>query len=345
MILPMNYQRDSKDDFRQYGQTYRFQLDRRPGRSRLKRKCPKCGREKCFTPYVDVETGEEVGIPFGICDHARTCGYHNRPKGSDVGDKGLWLSNNSCKPEFLMPEYDITNFIPFEEAAKTISPDNTNTMFKFLSRYWDKNLVSNIFRKYYVGTTSLWEWQGCCLFWQIDKNFTCRTGKIMDFEIREDNGKWVDIKRVKEGIDKIPHVMFYHALKGNDFTLRQCLFGEHLLNFCSLNKNINIVESEKTAIICAINKPSEIFIATGGLNNFRPEVMKSLRGRKIIAFPDKGSAFDVWSKKIKEALPEYHITVSDYLQKNKDAADGEDVADLIIRNRVSGCSSIPDSSK
>lgn len=320
-------------DYRVFDNVPRFQLDRRPGRSRLKARCPQCGKDHCLTLYVDVTTGQPVGDIFGRCDHERKCGYDKRPTGKDVGDKELWVSGNDCYKAFRPRENPgLINYIPFSEIAPTINPGMNNTMFNFLSSLWDRNLVSDVFRRYYVGTMDLWTWKGCSVFWQIDKEFMCRTGKIMEYYIKkDDNGNYADIKRVK---DDFPHVTFYHALKGQDFVFKQCLFGEHLLNYCPQNKRINLVEAEKTAIICSINKPNEIFLATGGLQNMRPEVMSPLLGRKVTAFPDKGEAFNTWKEKIGSNLRGYNITVSDYLQNVDYVEDGGDLADMIIINKL-----------
>lgn len=325
-------------DFRQYGSVYRFQLDRRPGRSRMKLDCPGCGKKRCLTPYIDVETGQLVGNEFGRCDHERTCGYDKRPTGRDVGDRDLWVSGNKCYKAFRPPvQPDVINYIPFDEFGKTINPDTNNVFFLFLSSLWGKEIVSEVFRRYYIGTMDLWGWKGCSIFWQIDKNFMCRTGKIMEFEIRRDEeGRMTDVKRVKEktGEDEIyNHVMFYHSLHARDFLFRQCLFGEHLLSLYP-NKTVNLVEAEKTAIVCSVNKPDELFVATGGLQNLRPEVMNVIRDRKITVFPDKGSAYDIWKEKIEGIMPGTKVKVSDYLQKISDISDGADVADLIIKNKV-----------
>lgn len=319
-------------DVRSYGEEYRFQLDRRPGRSRMKLDCPKCGKKRCFTPYIDVTTGEIVGPEFGRCDHERTCGYNNSPK---LNGKDIWVSRNDVKQAFLKQKvWDVINEITFCDFMKTVNPGASNVLFRFLASLWNERLVETIFRRYFVGTMDLWSWKGCPVFWQIDKNFHCRTGKIMDYKIKEEEGRWVDVKRVKEGVEERPHVMYYHSLIGHDYLLQQCLFGEHLLNMFPEDQTINIVESEKTAIICSINKPSELFLATGGLQNFRPEVMESIKGRKIVAFPDKGSAAEVWKKKIAENLPYHEIKVSEYLNSVDSIGDGGDIADMIINNKV-----------
>lgn len=320
-------------DFRTYREEYRFRLDRRPGRSRLKLDCPQCGRKRCFSPYVDVTTGEIVGAEFGRCDHERTCGYHNPPKGKDLKDKSLWVDSKEVKMAFLKPRYgDIANYIEHEERMSCDIGLGENVLYRFLASLYDPFLVEAVFRRYMVGTMDLWSWKGCPVFWQIDKDYVCRTGKIMHYAIKKEKEEWVDVKRVKE--NDSAHVMYYHALKGQDYVLRQCLFGEHLLNYFPKDQTVNIVEAEKTAIICTINKPTELFLATGGLNNFRPEVMGALKNRKIKAFPDKGSAYDVWKKKIEERLPYYGIEISDYLNHVDSVGDGGDIADMIINNKV-----------
>lgn len=323
-------------DYRINGNVPRFQLDRRQGRSRFKMRCPQCGKERCLTPYVDAVTGQPIGPEFGRCDHERKCGYDNRPKGKDVADKELWVSNNDVKKDFKYPvNPDITNFVPMSEVLMSVNPASNNTMYDFLTIIFPPSEVRDIFRRYFVGTMNLWKWVGCSVFWQIDTSFTCRTGKIMEYYIKKDgDGNPVNVKRVKEGENEFPHVTYYHSLHGKDYQLRQCLFGEHLLNFATPEQTINIVESEKTAIICAIEKPNELFLATGGLQNFRQEVMNVLRGRKVVAHPDKGEAFNIWQEKIAKNLPYMNIKVSDYLQKVDSLEDGDDIADLIIKRKL-----------
>ena len=282
-------------DFRIYGQVPRFQLDRRPGRSRLKARCPKCGKERCFTLYVDTKTGQPVGNEFGRCDHERRCGYDNRPTGKDVGDRELWISNNDVLKAFqISPNNDVTNFIEMKDVLETINPNESNTLFRFLSALWDRNFVESVFRKYMVGTKDLWSWTGSSVFWQIDKNFVCRTGKIMDYEIKEENGIMVDVKRVKD--NDYPHVMFFHALNSQDYSLRQCLFGEHLLPR-QPDTTVCVVEGEKTAVICAMEMPQYIWLSCGGCQGLAQARCASLAGRRIMVFPDI-DAIPLWRDKL-----------------------------------------------
>lgn len=47
----------------------RFILERYRSGGSNRYVCPQCGRKKCFTRYVDLETGEYVADECGKCDH------------------------------------------------------------------------------------------------------------------------------------------------------------------------------------------------------------------------------------------------------------------------------------
>lgn len=115
-----------------------------------------------------------------------------------------------------------------------------------------------------------------------------------------------------------------------DWELTQCLFGEHLLAQYP-DRPVALVESEKTAVICAATMPEYVWLATGGKSQFN-ERLNVLKGREIIAFPDV-DGFDTWTEKAK-ALPELNIKVSNLLQKEATDEEKEqhiDIADWLIR--------------
>lgn len=101
---------------------------------------------------------------------------------------------------------------------------------------------------------------------------------------------------------------------------------------------IHIVESEKTALICAIHFGDfehHLFIACGGLKNLRTDMMQSLfdADRDIFLWPDKDGIED-W-RKFQEKFPNKRITLyTDFLEQNWQEQDGNkaDVADIIIRS-------------
>ena len=92
-----------------------------------------------------------------------------------------------------------------------------------------------------------------------------------------------------------------------------------------------MVESEKTAIICAGLIPKFIWLATGGKSQLNAR-LNVLKGRSITAFPDI-DGYDTWCQKAAE-FRELGIKVADLLQKHgteQDRADHIDIADWLIR--------------
>ena len=130
-------------------------------------------------------------------------------------------------------------------------------------------------------------------------------------------------KRIKKPYN---HINWLHkAVKEPNFNLSQCLFGLHLING-DYQKNIAIVESEKTAIIMSIFLPDFIWLATGSKSNFKFELLKPLKKRNCIAFPDKGE-YSNWSNKAKELKSKgFKIEVSNILEQTS-FKNGFDLAD------------------
>lgn len=58
----------------------RFVLERYRSGGSNRYVCPQCGRKKCFTRYVDLETGKYVADECGKCNHTASCGYHYPPR-------------------------------------------------------------------------------------------------------------------------------------------------------------------------------------------------------------------------------------------------------------------------
>ena len=145
---------------------------------------------------------------------------------------------------------------------------------------------------------------GGVIFWQIDHAEHVYDGKIMYYQDNchrdhHHNPTWVSAELM-------------HFYLGDDYpydclpAFSHCLFGTHLLredwsnssdscDSCSL-KPVAIVEAEKTAIICSERYPRFIWLAPGGLEALKPEVLFPLRQRKIILFPDTDETGETYKK-------------------------------------------------
>lgn len=118
--------------------------------------------------------------------------------------------------------------------------------------------------------------------------------------------------RIKDPTAKTPITWVHSLLKQRgvlpqEWELTQCLFGEHLLKKYP-DKPVCLVESEKTAIICACINPECIWLATGGKGQLNDRV-EALDGRTIIAFPDV-DGYDAW---VTKAAERPYLNIADIL--------------------------------
>ncbi|MCH3924409.1 MAG: DUF6371 domain-containing protein [Bacteroidales bacterium] len=303
----------------------RYNLEKYHGPS-SKHTCPKCGRSKCFVYYVDNENNNQIIDPTcGKCDHIQSCGYHLSPKDYFAINKRVApKSNIFIKTNTNTSPNTSPNTIPTKIFQLTTT---RNHHFKdFLLSLFDEKEVNNALVKYHVTGTKDYK----TIFWQTDYYNNIHSGKIIDYNP-------IDGHRVK---DKYPQVQWVHnllikqGLLTKNFTLKQCLFGEHLLRAYNGSDKIVVVESEKTAIIMSIADKSKLWLACGGLQNINKELFRTMTDNNIhhiILLPDKGCC-DLWTKKKYEIENDLLIklTVSKFIEKIPIIQDGEDIADLQI---------------
>jgi len=172
------------------------------------------------------------------------------------------------------------------------------------------------------------------IFYQIDFERRCRTGKIMKYDRK--SGHRIKDEQVGGKITWVHAVLRQSAdpllRLPEEWALTQCLFGEHLLKQHPF-KSVALVESEKTAVICSAFWPEYIWLATGGKSQLNDR-LQVLRGRKVVAFPDVDGYLE-WKEKLSRVRG-LDITVSDVLEKEatfEDRANHVDIADLLIRQQ------------
>lgn len=172
---------------------------------------------------------------------------------------------------------------------------------------------------------------GYTIFWQIDELGKVRTGKFMLYKPDGHRDKetpynftWAHSLLAKAGrID----------LEKQD--LHTTLFGMHLLNFHP-SAVVNIVESEKTALLAAImwGHPEKwIWMASGGLSMLSPSKLNPIirQGRLIYLYPDKDGV-ESWKQQAK-LIGYKGLTVDTrYLDYYWREGDGKkaDLGDIIV---------------
>jgi hypothetical protein len=282
--------------------------------------CPGCQqRDKTFALYIDTNTGEPIHPSVGRCNREGKCGYHYTPKQYFQDNPGQQKSPEPFRMPPITPKPKPVSFIPVDTFKASLKGYNGNHFVKYLINLFGMETAGELVSKFFIGSSDYWE--GATIFWQIDRQGKIRTGKIMLYSPTTG-------KRVKEPFN---HINWVHTvLKQAEFGLSQCLFGEHQLKDNS--KPVAIVESEKTAIIASVYFPQFIWLAFGGIG-FSPDKCQSLKGRKVILFPDlKG--FEKWNTKAKELSHLARFQVSDLLERKATEAErmeGLDLADYLIR--------------
>jgi len=278
-----------------------------------------------FTRYLEVDTGNYLAEYVGICNHANSCGYHFPP------GKYFQTYSNSTGTD-LKQQLKARNYLQFKKKSNNnpdyIEPSHMNNtlinytenkLFQFLKTIIDTATLEKIARQYRLGTCNHFG-VGTTIFWQIDITGRIRTGKMIKYDPQTG-------QRVKKPFPLTNWVHSVHYSK--TFNLCQCLFGEHLLNKDPLLP-VALVESEKTAIIAKALIPDYLWLATGGLKEFKQSKLEVLKGRRVVAYPDLG-AYNYWLKCLTKL--NIHITISDFLEKNssKEQHDkGMDVADFLL---------------
>jgi len=300
---------------------YRLQTYKEGG----KKICPQCGK-KTFVPYID-SAGQIIDTSCGRCDREDKCGYHYTPR--EFFRDHEWMVEKSV-PTYIKPQPQPKAPTIFD----TISPAylqkslhlkeslevSCEPLFQYLQKFFPFDTACEVWNLYYVGISK----QNKVIWWQIDTNGKIHTGKVMAYL---ENGHR----------DKKQHPSWVHSLLGlKDFNLSQCLFGEHLLSVFP-NKRVGLVEAEKTAVICAMEYPDNVWLSVGGKKNLSEEKISILKNRSVRVFPDCGGVQE-WRQKIdtiKRKYPTFDISVFDTesIATDTEIKDGADIADVILREK------------
>ena len=288
--------------------------------------CPKCGK-KTFVCYVD-ENGEVLDESVGKCDRADKCAHHYPPR-EYFKDNNLQAPRPTTMVKPSLPAYVLPSYIDPDIFKKSVNGDKyrLNRLLTYLTGFasFEDDTVHRVAKEYYIGTAK--HWDGATVFWQVDQNGRVHAGKIMLYNT-------ITGKRIK---DPFPHVTWVHTVLGlQNFNLKQCLFGEHLLGKYP-DKPVAVVESEKTAFILGCIVPQCVAVACGGCSNLTSAMCQPLRGRDVVLLPDNGK-YDEWTEKGKSMAHMFKsLWISDFMEYAyiHGSRVGADIADYITQEYFS----------
>lgn len=301
--------------------------------------CPNC-QHLTFTPFVRTDTNGSdneiwAGDEFGRCDRENECAYFSAPTVENGGYFSDTETNTNTtihtpvkrafRPQARpLNELFIKNEI-FQSLEAKNDPSNNVLLkaFGYFDEYAKYCDLAQSIKDYNVMAVN----SDYVIYWQIDTKNKKRAAKLMYYT--------PDGHRVKDG--KGPAVKWLHKIAPDSYTgtdLRQCFFGQHLLNSYPKGKPVCIVESEKTAILmrtvpARMGEPV-LYLATGGSNNLAKLLENEhdcLKGRHVFVFPDVG-CYDLWSSIIKNYK---EIAAIDIRSQFNDLKEGDDMADHFIK--------------
>ena len=199
---------------------------------------------------------------------------------------------------------------------------------------WDEEQRARLQQTLWMYCVGGWR-DGRVVFWQIDHTGVPRSAKLM--------------KYLSDGHrDKTQHPGWIYNQDGcrqrlmpDEHEIINPLFGSHLLNRYQ-KAVINIVESEKTAIIMANyygDFDSQIWLACGGLKHLQLDSLQPLidQGRTIWLWPDKDGR-DAWQE-VADKLGYDKCRVYTHFFDTcwcEEDGDKADVADIAIRMMRTG---------
>ena len=265
-----------------------------------------------------------------------------------------------CKPhehEYAPPLPTLALPASYMLATRDLSNDNLCKWIKSLP--WNaeqRNRIDKTLTNYLVGHTrpnkeeegkdEIRRSDNFTIFWQCDEMGIIRTGKMLKYntdghKMKSDDKKdftndYISARMSREYKKRPEWFVSRFGYNPKDYEMRQTLFGMHLVDYFP-TATINIVESEKTAIICSIyfgNQEQDLWMATGGMANLRPEILKPLfdRKRKIMLYPDI-DGIEKWQSAVEAFNSNLMKIQSGFIRKFWKPEDGPkaDIADIIVR--------------
>ena len=226
--------------------------------------------------------------------------------------------------------------IPRAYVKRTMEIGGDQTLFIYWLMHlpWDDEQRARLQQTLWMYCVGGWK-DGRVVFWQIDHTGIPRAAKLMKYlsnghRDKEAHPGWI---YNQDGCRQ--------QLEPDKHEIIKPLFGSHLLNRYP-QAVINIVESEKTALVMANyygNHDSQIWMACGGLKHLQLDSLQPLidQERTIWLWPDKDGR-EAWQE-VADKLGYDHCRVyTHFFDTCWTEADGDkaDVADIAIRMMTTG---------
>jgi hypothetical protein len=311
--------------------------------------CPACSKPRCFTRYLDTETGELLPDEYGRCDRETNCGYalspYTRPAGRGLSYATAAERNEQLPPcpvpSRLVATPSITPplvSIPPEVFKASLGHYAHNALARLLQEHFGQGVADELLSRFQLGTSA--HWPGACVFWLIDEQGQVRGGQVVLYDKTGHTVKeprrcttWAHTALALACQRRNTAPPAWLATYETHGQKSPCLFGLPQLAGAPATHPVALVESAKTAMLATPYLPRYIWLATMGLSYLTPDRLTPLRGRRLVLFPDAG-ALDKWQAKATELRRlGFDVLVSDELEKlatEEQRRAGLDLADVLL---------------
>lgn len=295
-----------------------------------------------YAYLIDFEIVKSISDKsFRVTDKKHVLHFVPKSQVYEVSKKKLWISEWWLKKEGfdfslaerkpIQKESEFVNVLIKREPEEITPPSYHSievlnsvvnsgecNLSSYLSTRFESDEVQRTFVKYKVGKSNHF-WKNSTCFFQVDLESNIRAGKVMQYSRK-------DGKRIKSPFPKINWM--HNTERESNFNLSQCLFGLHLLKDSDRTKIIAVVESEKTALVMSMINNNYIYLACGSKTSINERMLNPVKDRRVILYPDKGSAEDWKGRAVLLNEKGFNITVSTIMEDLDELPDGSDLADL-----------------
>ena len=220
------------------------------------------------------------------------------------------------------------SYIPMEMVDELVTVENS--LCQCLMKMFRPEAVEWICEEYRIGRCSMWGYDNCTVFPNIDWRGRVCNLKVQHYE--------TDVESPRFGHSQKNQCYMLASIWKNSGKLlpgcyeAKCLFGEHLLMRYP-NTVVALVESPKNAIYGALAFPKMLWIATGNKTMLQRRYLEPLRGRDIIVIPD-ADAVQNWTDMVCSMQDLANFTISDFcLSHALEEEPKFDIADYIQQQR------------
>ena len=271
--------------------------------------------------YIDTENHNNY-----LSERVGKCEYYHTPR--EYFTDNPWLREKSDVCSFVQihrvneqmnkPSPRSICTLPERVVEQSLSNGVRADHVKWLINTYGIVEAERVAKMYSIGSTE----QGRTIFWQRDIEGRVRAGKIMAYDP-------ITGHRLKEqgAIGWVHAILRREGALPEEWELTQSLYGEHLLRQYP-DKIVAVVEAYKTAHVGAILMPDMVWLATDSLQGLTAERLASLKGRRVLFFPDEGKGYELWHDRLPQIAKEvgFRYQLSSFMEGKE---EGGDIADLV----------------